>query len=83
MINFVDVTKEQFVEVEHHFLEEPSMRISINTHIVPTCVTIFLEEDVIARAHLPTTKASAIEYKPEYTVRSDIFDEYLLTKYLS
>lgn len=82
MSKFMHVSKEEFIGVEHHFLEEPDMRISVNKYVEPSCITVTLRDEVIARAHLPKTPSLRKKKEPEYMVRSDILDKYLLTKYL-
>ena len=82
MVKFTNVSKETFVQLEHHFSKEPDMKIGIIKNIVPACVFIYLKDEVIARAHLPRTNSDKDLYESEYVVRNDILDKYLLTKYL-
>lgn len=80
MDQFEKVDEETFVSIQKHFLKYKEMKFHINRDIVPSCITIYMGEEIVARAHLPNTPSMAAKYSPEYVVRQDIFDKYFWTK---
>lgn len=90
-IDLFEVSQAEFIEIEHHFMKEPDMKINIDNKVAPTCVTITNQSGIVARARLPRRKKENLpkylenlvedeKFEPEYMVSREALNKYFSDK---